>query len=111
MESNAVLISFDDKLLHFRESSLISKSAVQHRYFFPGLRVVLRRLVVEVGPPPAEVSVAGEGADEGEAVLRVAVVVDRPVVVVRIWMVHGRLVIVVSVVMRPGNAKLYRWPS
>ena len=70
-----------------------------------------RRLVVEVGPPPAEVSVAGEGADEGEAVLRVAVVVDRPVVIVRVRMVHGRLVVVVSVVMRPGKVKLCRWST
>ena len=51
-------------------------------------------MVVEVGPPPAEVAVSGEGTDEGEAVLRVAVVVDRPVVV-RVRVVHGRLVPVV----------------
>ena len=53
-------------------------------------------MVVKVRPPPAEVAVPGEGADEGEAVLRVAVVVDRPVVVaaaVRVGVVvHGRLV-------------------
>ena len=57
-------------------------------------------MVVKVRPPPAEVAVPGEGADEGEAVLRVAVVVDRPVVVaaaaVRVGVVvHGRLVAVV----------------
>ena len=62
-------------------------------------------MVVEVGPPPAEVAVAGEGADEGEPVLRVAVVVDRPVVVVRVRVVvhgRGRLVAVV----RPAMAEL-----
>ena len=62
-------------------------------------------MVVEVGPPPAEVAVAGEGADEGEPVLRVAVVVDRPVVVVRVRVVvhgRGRLVAVV----RPAMAEI-----
>ena len=106
MEFNAILIWFG--WLHFSGSNMISKSAL-HCYFIPGLRVVWRRLVVEVGPPPAEVSVAGEGADEGEAVLRVAVVIDRPVVIVRVRMVHGLLVIVLSVVVRPGNVKFCRW--
>ena len=61
-------------------------------------------MVVVVGPPPAEVAVAGEGADEGEPVLRVAVVVDPPVVVVRVRVVHGRGRLVA--VVRPGMAEL-----
>ena len=64
-----------------------------------------RRCVVRA--PPAEVAVAGEGADEGKAVLRVAVVVDRPVVVaVRVGVVHRRLV---AVVMRPGMVEVLRF--